>query len=154
LSWSLEIFFRLWQSWNLSNFNFLLLYSFRGRWLAPFPLLRNLTKNYFDRFFATKKSLDLSRWEAFNWTLWSKHRYLKKSRLLKFCYVPATSTASSKGILWQPLTVLTRQTSQAVRAIDQSIFLRCLWYQPWNEVIKVLHFYLKKTVFHLMINNY
>ncbi len=27
------------------------------------------------------------------------HRYLKKSRLLKFCYVPATSAAFSKGIL-------------------------------------------------------
>jgi hypothetical protein len=28
----------------------------------------------------------------------TNHRYLKKSRLLKFCYVLATSTASSKGI--------------------------------------------------------
>ncbi len=27
----------------------------------------------------------------------------------------------------RPLTVLTRQTSQAVHAINQSIFLRCLW---------------------------
>ncbi len=27
------------------------------------------------------------------------HRYLKKSRLLKFCCVPATSAASSMGIL-------------------------------------------------------
>jgi hypothetical protein len=58
------------------------------------------------------------------------HRHLKNSILLKFCYVPATSTASSssfKGILRQPLTVITRQMRQAVHAINQSIFLRCLW---------------------------
>ncbi len=52
--------------------------------------------------------------------------------LLKLCYVPATSATSSKGIfhffLLQPLTVLIRQTWQAVRAIiNESIFLRYLW---------------------------
>ncbi len=26
------------------------------------------------------------------------HRYLRKNRFIKFCYLPATSTASSKGI--------------------------------------------------------
>jgi len=53
--------------------------------------------------------------------------------LLKFCYVPATSTTSSKALLaffifwlW-PITVLKRQPRQAVHAVDQSIFLRCLW---------------------------
>ncbi len=30
--------------------------------------------------------------------IFSQHRYLKKSRLLKFCYVPPTSVASSEGI--------------------------------------------------------
>jgi hypothetical protein len=30
------------------------------------------------------------------------------------------------SFLWQPLTVLTRQTRQVVHAINQSIFLRCL----------------------------
>jgi hypothetical protein len=47
--------------------------------------------------------------------------------------VPATSATSSKAIfslffLLQPLTVLIRQTRQAVRAINQFIFLRCLWF--------------------------
>ncbi len=54
------------------------------------------------------------------------HRYLKKSRLLKFCYVPAASAAFSKAFWQQPITVLTRQTRQAVLAINQSIFLRFL----------------------------
>ncbi len=55
------------------------------------------------------------------------HRYLKKIRLLKFCYVPATSAASSKCILHWPPTVLAGQTSQVARAINQSIFLGYLW---------------------------
>jgi len=40
------------------------------------------------------------------------HRYLKKSRLLKFCYVPATSAASSKGI-FAAATNFTHQTNKA-----------------------------------------
>jgi hypothetical protein len=40
------------------------------------------------------------------------HRYLMKSRLLKFCYVPATSTASSKGIF----VVVTNSTNQTNKA--------------------------------------
>ncbi len=50
----------------------------------------------------------------------------RKNRLLKVCYVPDTCAASSKAFLLQPLTVLMRQTRQAVRTINQSIFLRCL----------------------------
>ncbi len=44
---------------------------------------------------------------------------------LKFCYVPATC-ATVVAFLLQPLTVLMIQTWQAVCAINQSIFLRCL----------------------------
>ncbi len=40
------------------------------------------------------------------------HRYLKKSRLLKVCYVPATSTASSKGI-FSAAAISTNQASKA-----------------------------------------
>jgi hypothetical protein len=51
----------------------------------------------------------------------------RKNRLLKFCYVPATSTAQNRllffFLLLRPFTVLMRQTRQAVRAIKQSIFL-------------------------------
>jgi hypothetical protein len=54
-----------------------------------------------------------------------------KNRLLKVCYVPATSTDlprvsfffSLSFLLLQLLTVLMKQTRQAVRAIKQSIFL-------------------------------
>jgi hypothetical protein len=46
----------------------------------------------------------------------------KKSRLLKFCFVPATSARSSRGFLQQPPTVLTRQKWQVIHAINQSIF--------------------------------
>ncbi len=47
-------------------------------------------------------------------TLWFKfsHRYLKKSRLIKFFYVPATSTWSSKGIFAEA-TNRTNQTNKA-----------------------------------------
>jgi hypothetical protein len=55
----------------------------------------------------------------------TSHRYLKKSRLLKFCYEPATSAASSKGIFAAQIVLARR----AVPAISQSIFLRCLWYK-------------------------
>jgi hypothetical protein len=50
--------------------------------------------------------------------------------LAQFFYVPVTCAFSydyeGLGILQRSLTVLTRQTRQAVRAINQSIFLRCL----------------------------
>jgi hypothetical protein len=40
--------------------------------------------------------------------------------------------------LWWPLTVLKRQTRQAVHAIKQSILLRCLWSEqpfPFNVTL-------------------
>jgi hypothetical protein len=53
----------------------------------------------------------------------------RKNRLLKVYYVPATSTTFLAFflffLLW-PLTVLMKQTRQAVRLVKQSIFLRCL----------------------------
>ncbi len=51
-----------------------------------------------------------------------------QNRLLKVCYVPATSTGLWRllFLLW-PLTVLMKQTRQAVCTIKQSILLRCLW---------------------------
>jgi hypothetical protein len=50
-----------------------------------------------------------------------------QNRLLKVCYVPATS-ASLNGLLFLllPLKVLMKRTRQAVRVIKQSILLRCL----------------------------
>ncbi len=41
-----------------------------------------------------------------------EHSYLKKSRLLKFCYVAATSTASFKGI-FAAATNITNKTNKA-----------------------------------------
>ncbi len=53
-----------------------------------------------------------------------------QNRLLKVCYVPAT-TAGLNTLLFLLLllTVLMKQTRQAVHAIKQSILLRCLWFQ-------------------------
>ncbi len=69
--------------------------------------------------------------------LWPAHRYRKsQNRLLKVCCVPATSTrlprvSSSFSFLFLlqwPLTVLIKQTRQAVCKIKQYIYiLRCLW---------------------------
>ena len=63
------------------------------------------------------------------------HRYQKaKIDCLSFVYVPATSAAHkliigffSSFYLLQPFTVLMKKTC----AIKQSIFLRCLWAQPF-----------------------
>ncbi len=40
---------------------------------------------------------------------------------------PLLALPIPRAFLLQPLTVLTRQARQVVRAINQSIFLRCLW---------------------------
>ncbi len=54
----------------------------------------------------------------------------RKNRLLEVCYVPATSATFlaffSFFLLW-PLTVLMKQTRQAVHAVKRFILLRCLW---------------------------
>ncbi len=53
---------------------------------------------------------------------------VSKNRLLKVCNVPSTSAGLNTLLfLLQPLTVLMKQTRQAVRIVKQSIFLRCLW---------------------------
>jgi hypothetical protein len=55
------------------------------------------------------------------------HRYRKSlNRLLKVCYVPATSAvliAFFSYFLEQSLTVLMKQTRQPVCAVKQSIYL-------------------------------
>jgi len=45
-----------------------------------------------------------------------------------FCYVPATSTASSEGIFVAAANSTKQTKRQAGCAINQSIFLRCLWF--------------------------
>jgi hypothetical protein len=53
-----------------------------------------------------------------------------QNRLLKVCYVPATSAGLSRLLFiflrWS-LTVLMKQTRQAVCAFNRSILPRCLW---------------------------
>ncbi len=52
-----------------------------------------------------------------------------QNRLLKVCYVPPTSASLPRLLfLLHPLTVLMKQTRQAVFAIKQYLLLRCLWY--------------------------
>jgi hypothetical protein len=75
------------------------------------------------------------------------HRYQKtKNRLLKFCYVPATSAARNSllfflSYLLRLFTVLMKQTRQAVRAIKQSIFLDVYAVATWLSVIASLLFF-------------
>ncbi len=63
---------------------------------------------------------------------WSIDIESLQNRLLKVCYVPATSAGLPRLsfffflFLLRPLTVLMKQTRQVVRAIKQSILLRCL----------------------------
>ncbi len=49
-----------------------------------------------------------------------------QNRLLKVCYVASAGPPRFLFLL-QPLTVIMKQTRQVVRAILQSILLRCLW---------------------------
>jgi hypothetical protein len=51
------------------------------------------------------------------------HMYLRKVDCSSFGMCPLQALALPRVFLWQPLTVLTRQTRQAVRAINQSIFV-------------------------------
>jgi hypothetical protein len=56
-----------------------------------------------------------------------------QNRLLRVGYVPTTSTGLNRlfsFLLLRPLTVLMKETRQAIRAIKQSILLRCLWLDP------------------------
>ncbi len=53
-----------------------------------------------------------------------------QNRLLKVCYVPTTSASSKASFFMWPLTVLMKQTRQAVHTIKQTILLRCLWRLP------------------------
>ena len=55
-------------------------------------------------------------------SLSSQTSRIKPSRLLKFCYVALLVMPLPRAFLWQPLTVINRQTMQALRAINQSIF--------------------------------
>ncbi len=64
---------------------------------------------------------------------YAEHRYLKNIDCLSFEVCQTPSATSSKAFafsfsffLLRPLTVLMKQTRQAVRTIRQSILLRCL----------------------------
>ncbi len=68
------------------------------------------------------KSLCWGRFDEQKFTLAANHRYLRKVDCSSFVLSHATSACSSKRFLQRPLTVLTGQTRQAVRAINQYIF--------------------------------
>ncbi len=74
-----------------------------------------------------------------------------QNRLLKVCYVPATSACLHRLLfiifLLRPLTALIKETRQTISAIKHSIFLRCLCYYliliimfvvvviPWVQIL-------------------
>ncbi len=67
--------------------------------------------------------------------LWIEHSYLWKVNCSSFVVCLLLALPFPRAFLQQPLTVLNRQTRQVVRAINQSVFLRCLWIE---------HRYLRK----------
>jgi len=86
------------------------------------------------------------------------HRHQKSlNRLLKVCYVPATSAvliAFFSSFFLQPLTVLMKQTRQLVRAVKQSIYLDV--YGFFAQVL--LQFFYEtfkkwKSHFHRILSN-
>ncbi len=52
----------------------------------------------------------------------SVHKYLKKSRLMKFCYALATSAAPSKDT-FAVATNSTNQTNKAVSTCHKAVYL-------------------------------
>ncbi len=71
----------------------------------------------------------LSNFVFLSLTLWSRIIDIESllNRLLKVCYVPATSAGLSRLLfLLRPLKVLMKQTRPAVHAVKQSILLRCV----------------------------
>ncbi len=70
-----------------------------------------------------------------------------KNRLLKFCYVPATSAAHNRLLFFflLPFTVLMKQARQVVRAVKQSIFLDV--YGREQCLIKIVVLILIKKAF-------
>ncbi len=62
-------------------------------------------------------------------TYWN-HRYLRKVDCSSFVMCRLLALPLRRPFLRWPPTVLARQTRQAVCAINQSIFLRCLWNKP------------------------
>ncbi len=80
-----------------------------------------------DLFLSENEDLNRNEIWKFNITITHEHRCRKtKNRLLKFCYVHATSAARNRLLFFLfllcPFTVLMKQTSQAVCAIKQSIY--------------------------------
>jgi hypothetical protein len=71
------------------------------------------------------------------------HRYRKaKNRLLKFCYVPATSAAQNR-LLFYFFAAAVYSTTEANKAsLKQSIILRCLWCSS-NKFYYFLTLFLK-----------
>jgi hypothetical protein len=68
------------------------------------------------------------------------HRYLRKADCSSFDTCLLLALPLPKSFLCQPLTVLTRQTRQAVHAINTSILLRCLWFEwsPFKDVYTIV----------------
>ena len=81
------------------------------------------------------------------------HRYLSlQNRLLKVCYVPATIASLNRLLfLLRPLTVLMKQTRQAVHAVKQSILLRCLWLK-WM-LYELICIEQSTFFFYIILNN-
>ncbi len=75
-----------------------------------------------------------------------------KNRLLKVCYVPATRAGLPKLFLLQPLTVLMKQTRQAVCTIKQSILLSCLWYEHHSNISNSA--FIKRCVINVVKFNF
>ncbi len=78
------------------------------------------------------------------------HRYRKSlCRLHKVCYVPANGAvliAFFSSLLLRPLTVLMKQTRQAVHAVKQSIYLDVYSKSTYDEPIPQ-NVYMKLSFF-------
>ncbi len=69
--------------------------------------------------------------------------------------MPATSAARNRLLFFlflvQPFTVLMKQTRQAVCAVKQSIFLRCLWSNSFDEKYFFIKLFVENLANSLMM---
>jgi hypothetical protein len=124
---------------------------------ALFPLVKFVRKTVSS--IVPQKCLPYLPWPP--WLTWHNHRYLGNIDISSFvrCLILVAPHLPMHFLL-QALTVLMRQTRQAVLANDQSIFLRCLWTQYRLNPIWSHHLMkprwvgvaISKHIFHIFAN--
>ncbi len=83
--------------------------------------------------------LTLKRSTVYYKCMWPIHRYVRKVDYSSFVMPLLLVFALPRVFLWQPQIVTTRQTWQAIRAINQSIFIMSMGQSYHSNVVQMYH---------------